>query len=241
MGTDPYGRAIRDHHRGERTEPLRDVDGEETRDHPIERFYFEPADPESDRIRWTERWLDGPLLELGGGAGRDALYFQERRETVAIEPGEHLVETMCERGVADARVGDMFDLRAQFERDRFRSAHAHGTQVGLAGSLAGLRRFLSDLACVTTSDATAVLDAHDPEHDGAPDLLGYREDPAPGLGFRAYHFEYEDDVGPTLLFRLVSPERFREATVGTPWEIAAVERGDEFGAHYQVAVTKGRS
>lgn len=237
MGSDPYGRAIYDHHRGERDAPLYDRDGDDTKDHPIERYYFDDANPESDRLRWTERWLDGPLIELGGGAGRDALYFQDRWETVAIEVSEHLVETMRARGVEDARLGDMFALRGQFERDRFRSAHAHGTQLGLAGSITGLRQFLADLAHVTTCDGTAVLDAHDPDHEGADGLLGYRADPAPGLGFRAYHYEYEDDVGQTLLFRLFSPERFREATVGTPWSVAAVERSG--GApHYRVAIER---
>ena len=51
----------------------------------------------------------------------------------------------------------------QFDRDRFRSAHAIGTQVGLAGSMAGVRAFLEDLGAVTTPDATAVLDNYAPD------------------------------------------------------------------------------
>jgi len=35
LGTDPYGRAIRDYHHGEETDPLYDVDGERRRDHPM--------------------------------------------------------------------------------------------------------------------------------------------------------------------------------------------------------------
>ena len=254
---DPYGRAIRDHHFGKRTEPLLDVDGAETREHPIERFYFGEFDPETAPDgEWIAERLDGPLLDLGAGAGQHALYFQERFETVAIDVSEHLVAVMRDRGrqttsdgqserarsdygVEDARRADMFSLRETFERDRFRSALANGTQIGLAGSMRGLSEFLGDLAHVTTPDATAVVDAHDPTRENATELLGYRPDPTPGLAHRTYHFEYEGEVGPTLQFRLFSPDRLREAAVGTGWEVADVARKEgDAGVHYRAALAR---
>ncbi|MFC7080983.1 class I SAM-dependent methyltransferase [Halorussus caseinilyticus] len=237
--SDPFGRAVLDHHRGERDDPLIQRDGEQAREHPIEGFYFTEFTGESDADRWLESRLDGPLLDLGAGAGRHALYFQEQFETVPIEVSDHLVRTMRERGVEDAREGDMFALREQFDRDRFRSALAIGTQLGLAGSIAGLRRFLGDLAHVTTPDATAVTDCYDPERIVPEEMLGYREDPTPGLASRVMTFEYDDDVGETLLFRLFGPEKVREATVGTGWEVTEVRYGsDENAPHYRVALEK---
>jgi len=237
---DPYGRAIRDHYEGEQDEPLLDVDGAETRDHPIERFYFGEFDPETAADgEWIAEWLDGPLLDLGAGAGQQALYFQEQYETVAIDVSRHLVAVMRERSVRDARVGDMFSLRESFERDRFRSALANGTQLGLAGSMRGLSEFLGDLAHVTTPNATAVVDAHAPTHERTKEILGYRPDPTPGLAHRTYHFEYEGDVGPTLQFRLFSPDRLREAAIGTGWEVAVIARNDgDAGGHYRAALAK---
>ena len=237
MTADPFGRAIRDHHRGERTEPLYQFDGAARLEHPIERFYFEPvtpADVDDDPVLSS---LSGPLLDLGAGAGRHALRFQERFETVAVEVSDHLVATMRERGVDDARRGDMFALRETFERDRFGGALAIGTQLGLAGSMDGLRRFLSELAYVTAPAATAVVDCYDPGRAAASDLLGYRGDPAPGLASRVMTFEYEGEVGETLLFRLFSPDRLREATIGTDWRVETVTYGDE-GAHYRALLAQ---
>ncbi|QKG94088.1 class I SAM-dependent methyltransferase [Halorubrum salinarum] len=235
--TDAFGRAIRDHHRGERTAPLRQGDGEETREHPIEAFYFTEFDPESDA--WLASRLDGPLVDLGAGAGRHALRFQERFETVAVESSPALVETMRERGVADAREGDMFALREAFERDRFAAAIAIGTQIGLAGSMRGLSAFLGDLAFVTTPDATAVVDCYDPDHPEAADLLGYREDPTPGLAGRVMWFAYDGERDPTLRFTLFSPDRLREAAIGTGWTVEAVDRsGSGEGPHYRAALRK---
>jgi hypothetical protein len=237
--TDAFGRAIRDHHRGDRTEPLRQRDGGETREHPIEAFYLAEFDPESESGSWLASRLDGPLVDLGAGAGRHALRFQERFETVAVEPSPALVETMRDRGVTDAREGDMFALRESFGRDRFASALAVGTQVGLAGSLRGLSAFLGDLAFVTTPDATAVVDCYDPDHPGAADLLGYREDPTPGLAGRVMWFAYDGEADATLQFRLFSPDRLREAAVGTGWKVAAVDRaGSGDGPHYRAALRK---
>lgn len=228
---DPFGRAIRDHHRGERSEPLLDRDGDEVREHRIEEWYFGDHDADA----WRDQWLEGPLLDMGAGVGRDALFYQERLETVAIEVSEHLVETMRDRGVEDARLADMFALREHFDRDRFRSAHAKGTQIGLAGSMPAVRTFLADLAHVTTPDATAVIDNYAPELEATPDAFGYRADPAPGLAYRVYYLEYEGEISRTLLFRLFSVDRLREATIGTPWEVVATNYRD---VQWRVALAK---
>ncbi|WP_433630701.1 class I SAM-dependent methyltransferase [Halomicrococcus sp. NG-SE-24] len=234
---DPFGRAIRDFHRGEQDEPLLQRDGDLTLDHPIERFYFSSFTVDSEESEWLASRLDGPLLDMGAGAGRHSLYFQEQFETVAVEVSDHLVETMRERGVADARRGDMFALREQFGRGRFRSALAIGTQLGLAQSMQGLRKFLGDLAFVTTPGGTAVVDCYDPDHEEAEELLGYRDDPTPGLAHRVMHFEYEGDVSDVLLFRLFAPDRLREAAVGTDWTVSEVRYGDD-GPHYRAALEK---
>lgn len=238
MESDPFGQALLDHCRGERTEPLIQRDGETTLEHSIEEFYFvdvETAEP--GRTAWLEETLDGPLLDLGAGAGKHTLHFQEQFETVALEVSEELVDVLHERGVEDARQGDMFALRSTFERDQFRSALAWGTQIGLAGSMDGLRNFLGDLAFVTTPDATAVLDSYDPTMDATAELLGYRADPTPGQASRVIHFEYNGTVGVTLLFRLFSPETIREATTGTGWDVRDVSR-DEDGPHFAVTLQK---
>lgn len=235
MTIEPFGAAIRDKHRGEKTAPLVLRDGPDAQEHTVQRYLDEPSDEWIGRL---EPHLDGPALDMGAGAGRHALVFQERFETVAVEVSEPLVETMRERGVRDARLVDAFDLRSEFGRDRFGSAYAAGTQVALAGSRAGLREFLGDLAYVTTPDARAAFPLHDPGWEGIPDLVGYRADPAPGLASRVMHFEYDGTVGETLLFRQFSPARLRDATLGTAWEVAAVDEPTDPGNAYRAVLEK---
>ena len=237
--SDPFGRAIRDHHRGDRTAALVQRDGRQSHVHPIERFYFGEFPDTATDSEWLLAWLDGPLVDLGAGAGEHALYFQRQFETVAVEESTALVETMRERGVEDVRRGDMFALSETFVRDRFQSALAHGTQVGLAGSMCGLREFLGGLAHVTTPDGTAVVDCYDPTVPEAADLLGYRADPTAGLAHRVLTFEYEGETSEILQFRLFSPDRVRAATAGTDWRVAETTypaTGNP--AYYRAALTK---
>ncbi len=220
MTPDPFGRAIRDHYLDKRESPLIDRDGGESREHSIEQWYF----GKHQEGAWRDTWMAGPLVDLGAGVGRDALYYQKQFETVAIEVSERLVETMRDRGVNDARLVNMFALSETFDRDRFSSAHAIGTQIGLAGSMSGVREFLVELGYVMTPDATAVLDNYDPAKAIEEEVFAYRDDAAPGLGYRVYHEEYESEIGRTLLFRVFSVDRLREATVGTPWTVIEVSR-----------------
>jgi len=236
MGSDPFGRAVREYYHDEQSEPLIQFDGQTRREHPIEAFYFSRPTAEH-RESWAESHLRGPVLDVGAGTGQDALYYQQRFETVAIEVSAHLVKLMDEREVADARHGDMFALPAQFEADRFGSALVRGTQLSLAKSMRGIEEFLRDLATVTTPSATAVVDSYDPRDDRASDLLGYRADPTPGLAFRLFAFEYDGVVGETLLFRLFSPQRLCEATAETPWTLSDLQRSSE-SAYYAAALEK---
>lgn len=238
MSADPFGRAILDHHRSERDAPLVQRDGEEALDHPIEDFYFGSHDPDQHKWTWADAYIDGPLLDVGAGAGREALFYQDRFEVVATDVSEHLVTTMRERGVEDARVVDMFALRESFAADRFESVLSHGTQLGLAGSMAGLRRFLENLYVVTTPSASVVLDSYDPGANDIEDLLGYRSDPTPGLAFRVMSFEYDGANGDILLFRLFGPDRLRAAAVDTGWVVDDICRPYDSDRYYQAALEK---
>lgn len=165
-------------------------------------------------------YLQGPLLDMGAGAGRHSLRFQDRFETVAIERSELLVDVLRDRGVRDARRADMFDLPGSFGEDRFESAVAFDTQVSLARSMQGLTQFLDDLAFPTTADATAVIDGYDPEHEQTKAKLDYYDDPEDELAYRLLQMEYDGTTGEPWLYRLFTPGRVREAASPTDWEVA---------------------
>jgi SAM-dependent methyltransferase len=234
--TDVFARALVDFHRDDRQGQLRYRDGDETVEHDVS-GYFEPWDARgADSFLET---VDGRVLDLGAGAGRQALAVQEGADVVPIEPSDALVAVMRDRGLANATQGDMFSLREGFDRDAFDAAYSVGTQVGLAKSVAGLRAFLDDLAHVTTPDATALFDGYDPGHERTRDLIGFRDDPARGGAYRIVQYEYDDVLGKPWLFRLFTREELREATTGTDWTIREIRSSDGDWRHaYNVHLAK---
>jgi len=234
--TDVFARALRDWYREEFDGPLCYRDGEETESHRVA-GYFEEWSPEDDDSYFAD--VDGPVLDMGAGAGRQALYCQRDAEVVPIEPSEGLVEVMRDCGLADARQANMFTLRESFERDAFESAYSVGTQAGLAKSVAGLRAFLGDLAHVTTPTATALFDGYDPGHERTRDMIGFRDDPARQGAFRFVQYEYDGTLGNPWLFRLYTREELRRATVGTGWEVLDIRSPDGDWSHtYNVELAK---
>lgn len=213
--SDPFAQALYDYHFDEMQGPLVYRRGEETKEVGID-FYFDVVGGDGS---WLESYLDGPLLDMGAGAGRHSLHFQDQFETVAIEQNELLVEVLRDRGVKDARRADMFDLRETFEENRFESAIAFGTQVSLSRSMQGLTQFLNGLATVTTANATAIVDGYDPEKEETKAKLDYYDDPSDGLGYRLLQMEYDGTLGEPWLYRLFTPDRFRDATENTDWEV----------------------
>ncbi|MFB6125618.1 MAG: methyltransferase domain-containing protein [Halanaeroarchaeum sp.] len=214
---DPFGRAIEDHLRGERTAPLLQHARDSTQDHPIEQFYFDGFDPASDGDAFLLEGVDGPLLDVGAGAGQHALALQDRHAVTGLEVSDALVETMRERGVADARRGDLFALREAVDRRDFASVLVVGTQIGLATTVSELEAVFEAFGAVTRPDATVVLDAYDPDAADAADLFGYRE--VHGVPVREFSFEYEGEVGETLRVRLYRPAAIAAAAEATGWSV----------------------
>jgi SAM-dependent methyltransferase len=229
MVADAYGRALLDCQHGGLDGTLRYHDGESVREPPFGEHNFSPLRHQDKELLDS---LGGPCLVLGCGSGRRALYLQDRGvEVLATDVSPGAVETARERGVENAIVADMFAL--PFSRDRFRSVTAIGTQLGLAGSLAGVREWLGDAARITDSRGTLIVDSFHPEWTDPEDCFGFRDDPRPGVMRRAFHVEYEPPqseqrvVGRTLDFVFWTPAKLRELTVGTPWEVVDVLRWSE--------------
>jgi len=247
VGADPLGRAMLDYQRGGLRGVCQYRDGDETADALIGELYFPPDDGFDPDLRELLTSLPDPIVDVGCGAGQHALWLQERdRTVVGFDASPGAVRAARERGLSHALVMDMFELG--FPADALQSALVIGTQLGLAGSLAGVRERLDALARVTEDDGVAVVDSYDPDRFEPGEMFGYRPDPRAGVARRAFHFEYERRVegggaaaeterlvGRTLSFVLFSPDRLREVVRDTPWTVDTVQFGD---AYYRARLRK---
>jgi SAM-dependent methyltransferase len=121
---------------------------------------------------WWDRELlplieHGPVLDLGAGAGRAALYLQARGMRVtAVEASPGAAEVCRRRGVADVRLGDLNEPPSDLP---WAGMLLSCGNLGLGGSWEGNRRLLARLAELAMPGAVLVGDSVTP--DGPPRVV----------------------------------------------------------------------
>jgi SAM-dependent methyltransferase len=150
----PLGRALRDFHEGETGTSISVFSNLWAReDTPVAEFYR----PESEVLPEIERralsLCRGRVLDLGAGAGRHALELQRRgHDVTAIDVSADAVAVMRDRGVRDARQGDLDAVRGETFDTLLLLMHG----IGLVGTLRGFRGFL-DRARLALSERASIL------------------------------------------------------------------------------------
>lgn len=162
---DAFGAALRDHLEGSEVPALTlEVQGGSAWPAMRPEWFFR----DFERWEWWDRELlplirQGPVLDLGAGAGRAALYLQRRGLRVtAVEASPGAAEVCRRRGVTDVRLGDVNDPPAD---QAWAGVLLLCGNLGLGGSWEGSRRLLSRLAEVAAPGAILVGDSVTP--DGA--------------------------------------------------------------------------
>lgn len=167
---DAWGEALLDHHRGRWTSiPELEVHGGGAGDAMHPEWFFRG-------VEGWEAWerelladaVSSPALDLGAGAGRASLWLQQRGVVVtALDSSAGAVEVCRERGVADARLGDVTDPPTDKPWRLFLLLCGN---LGLGGSPAGTRRLLQRLAEISAPDALLAGDTV----DAGPPEIGLR-------------------------------------------------------------------
>lgn len=165
-----YGRALQDYHFHGRTDATLLLESSlgEREALPVAVFFR----GEDALLPWEAHALDlcrGWVLDAGAGAGVHALILQERGHRVtAIDLVPEAVAVMRDRGVADARVADLFGL----EGGPFDTALLMMNGFGPAGDLDGLDRLLHRLRALVAPDGQVLADGaglrSPPEARGPP-------------------------------------------------------------------------
>jgi SAM-dependent methyltransferase len=200
--------------------------------------YFIPYEewPEFEREAVLE--ARGRVLDVGVGAGRVALWLQDKEhEVVGIDVSPLAIEVSRLRGVKDLRLMDVRKL--DFADGSFDTVLMLGNNLGIGGDTDQTRRILGNLHRITTDDGIVIAGTRDPLKTDDPAHLAYHErnrrmNRPPGLVRIRIGFREEFDDWWELL--LVGRGELAQLLEQTGWFISGTyDIGD---ANFVVTLTK---
>lgn len=184
---------------------------------------FAPYRDWPDVERQAIRWAQGPVLDVGVGPGRVALYFQRKGIAVTgIDMAPEAVECARRRGVRDAR--RMNARRLEFPRGRFGSLVMYGNNFGICGDFAATRRFLRSARTITRRGGRLIASTRIPGswigRHAAYVMRNVREGRPPGQ--IRLRLVYKGTTGSWFPLLLVSPDDTLRQCHATGWEVVKV-------------------
>ena len=232
---DAFGQMLLAHHNGgERAEIYEREDGFiETG--PGGKLYFAPFEEWSHVEQEAMGHVRGRVLDIGCGAGRQALYLQAQgHDVVATDASPLAIEVCRTRGVQDARVIPITQLsRALGQVDTLLMM---GNNFGLFANRQRARWLLRRFRGLTTDNgriitaSTNIYNTDDPAH------LAYHQrnrDRGRMAGQIRFRVRYRQYTGGWMDYLIVSPDEMREIVAGTGWQIVKI-LGDEQGRYVAV-------
>jgi SAM-dependent methyltransferase len=169
----------------------------------------------------------GRVLDVGAGAGCHSLALQARGVAVtALDVAPEAVEVMRQRGVRDARCGDIFT----FAGERFDTLLLLMNGIGLVGTIARLDWFLQDVPRLLAHGGQILLDSFDPGPPDTPHSDKY-------VGEMRFQLEYQDVRGAMYEFVFLDFETLRRHAETAGWRCESIWQEDE--GHYLAQLTRG--
>lgn len=135
--SDPFGKALMAYYKGENVRCTIHRDDGHVDEHSMQGYFTQYKDwPRIEKQALC--WVKGRVLDIGCGAGRHALWLQNRGFSVtAIDVSPTAIEVAKLRGVRDTRVMDARAL--DFPPGAFDTVILMGDNFGVAGGVMKLR------------------------------------------------------------------------------------------------------
>jgi len=217
-----FARAMLDHWMGKKAVVTFERDDGYLDDSTLE-TYFAPASKWPRMEQEALREVKGRVLDLGCGPGRHVLYLQKRGlDVVGLDASPTQVALARIRGVLNVYQGNVRQIPRGL--GTFDSAIMMGNNLGLAGDVPRMRRFLKDLKTIMRRKGRLIGHSRIPG-TWSPVHLPYvkwnleRGRPA---GLITLRVRYKGQVGDWFDLLLIPPEELARLARETGWELTRV-------------------
>jgi SAM-dependent methyltransferase len=189
--------------------------------------YFFPYERWDELDRRLADRVTGRVLDLGAGAGRAALHFQDKgHEVTALDISPLACEVCRRRGVRNVVEGTVFELKRSGKRQLFDNVLLLGNNLGLLESRRQVPSLLEAFAALTRPGASILGRGLDPYATDNPYHLAYHErNRALGRmgGQTRIRVRHRDLATPYFDFLFASIDELRSLLAGTGWELEEYE------------------
>jgi SAM-dependent methyltransferase len=199
--------------------------------------YFEPFENWPAHHRHAIRLAKGRVLDIGCGAGRHAIYLQQKgREVTGIDVSPLAVKVSGMRGLRDARVQSITKMSPRL--GCFDAALMLANNFGLVGNPVRAKWLLKRLHRFTSAGAVVLAESTDPYTNATAPHKQYQQrnrerGRMPGqLRVRIRYRQYQT---PWFDYLLVSKKEMRRIVSETGWHI---DRFIDSGETIYIAVLK---
>jgi SAM-dependent methyltransferase len=184
--------------------------------------YFAKFKDWPDRQREAASYASGRILDVGCGAGRVALHFQERgHDVVGIDVSPRAVNVCYHRGVKNVRLLPITQITGKL--GKFDTIVLFGGNFGLVENPLRARWLLRRFHSVTSPSALILAESRNPYVDAASVHRRYhRRNRLRGRMAGQIRVRVRCGMASTPWFDwlIVSPSEMRKLVVGTGWQIA---------------------
>lgn len=204
----------------------------------LPKMYFSEYEDWPPHEKKAMEFVKGRVLDLGCGAGRHALYLQNKGlDVLGIDISPLAIKVCKLRGLKKAEVMSIEDI--DFKPDSFDTIIMMGNNFCLLGSFEKARKLLKRFHKITSKDALIIAETRDPYMTSNPAHLEYHKFNKK-RGRRAGHLtiriRFEKYATPWFDYLMVSKDEMKGLLQGTKWKIK--EFIDSDGSQYIAIIEK---
>jgi SAM-dependent methyltransferase len=184
-------------------------------------IYFWPYRQWPSEEKRALRYARGRVLDVGCGAGRHALYLQEKGfEVVGMDNSPLAIEVCKQRGLRNAEVLPFH--RISLRLGVFDTILMMGNNFGLFGSYRNAKRLLKKLGRITSKNGRIITTSMDVYKTDNPEHLRYHErnrKKGRMAGQIRLRVRYHQYTTPWLEYLMVSQDEMKDILDGTGWQV----------------------
>ena len=174
---------------------------------------------ESERLASAE--VKGKILDIGCGAGRVSLHFQEKgHEVVGIDISQAAIDASRKRGVREVHLMSAESL--DFPNDTFDTVILFGNNFGVLGDEEKIIAMLMDLHRITKPDAVILAQTRDVADTDKPEHIAYHErNRSRGIpiGLVKIRLKYKGHAGDWWHLRMVNSDEMSAMAEKAGWKL----------------------